>query len=126
MSAGGAPERRYRLTAAARLDPARLAAMSGAQHVEALTAYLMGLLSRFAAALGDRPRVDLAAERAGYREVGFWASDAELDAAFAGLNAALLPLLQHGPGPGRRHRVLSTVSFPTLPSADPPDQETRA
>lgn len=115
VPAGGAPERRYRLTAAVHLDPARLATMTGAQHVEALTAYLMGLLSRFSAVVGPRARVDLVAERIGYREATFHASDAELDAAFAGVNAALMPLLQHGPGPGRRHRVLSTVSFPTLP-----------
>lgn len=118
-SAGGAPERRYRLTGPAQLDPELLNAMTGAQHVEALTTYLMSVLTRFAAVLGSRARVDLAAERIGYREASFWASDAELDAAFAGLNAALAPLLRHEPAPGRRHRVLSTVTFPTQPLAAP-------
>ncbi len=114
-AAGGAPERRYKLTGAHELDPARLAQMSGPQHVEALTGYLMSVLARFSAVVGQAPRVDRVAERMGYREVGFWASDAEFDAAVAGMNAALLPLLSHAPAPERRARTLSTITFPTQP-----------
>jgi len=61
----------------------------------------------------DRGSIDMLADRVGYREISFYATTQELDVAFGAVNAALLPLLQHEAGNGRRQYKLATVLHPT-------------
>ena len=57
-------------------------------------------------------KVDLAADRAGYTEVQFQATDAEFDAAVGQINQAIAPLLQTKPSSERKLRKLVTITHP--------------
>jgi hypothetical protein len=52
------------------------------------------------------------ADYVGYNDVAFWATTAELDAMVAAINQAVMPLLQNGPGNGRRKHKLATITHP--------------
>ena len=108
----GAVERSYRLRGeVASVSPDRLAAMSPDEHRAAFVAFVAGLLAEFDRYLepGD---VDLVRDGVGYRTAGFYADDAELAALGTALAQALGPLVDAGPAPGRRRRLMTTVVLP--------------
>lgn len=109
----GAPERRYTLTRSAHLAQSDIDDLSPDDHRRMFTVYLMTLLREFGLYLGDDTRTpNFTADRTGYTEVTFYASEAEFDAAIQAMNAALGPLLSQQPSPDRRLRKLATVTFP--------------
>lgn len=108
----GAVERTYRLQAErASVTPEDLAEMTPADHRAAFFTFVAGLLADFDryVAAGD---IDLVRDRVGYRQAGFYATDAELDELLAVVSAALVPLLDSAATPERRRRLLTTVLMP--------------
>jgi hypothetical protein len=110
----GIQEKVYRLAQRPYLSAEDVAGMTADDHLRTFTNYVMTLLQGFAdylAAAGATP--DLLADRVGYTEAIFWATDAELDQFQTALNQALLPLLPNdGGGNGRRRRKIAVVSHP--------------
>lgn len=108
----GAIERRYALArGGASLGPEDLAAAGPDDHMHYFATFVATLLGDYARYL-RRERIDLAADGVGYRQVALHLSDAELAELAQALNTALRPFLEHGPAPGRRRRILSTILMP--------------
>jgi DNA-binding transcriptional ArsR family regulator len=112
----GIQEKTYRPAQTAVLGPGAVAMWTADDHVHYFTTYVLTLIHDFAAyvlqAEADRGSIDMLADRVGYREVDFYATTQELDLAFGAVNVALLPLLQHKEGDGRRRYKLATVLHP--------------
>lgn len=115
--ARGAVERTYRLRAErATVQPSELAALTVEEHRAGFLTFVAGLLADFDRYLAT-PGADLERDLVGYRQTGFYASDAELEAVIAALRAAVAPQADVGPGPGRTRRLLTTM---LLPAPHPP------
>jgi len=109
----GAVERTYRLhrvRTAMDLDTA--AAMSTEDHHRGFAAAIAALLAEFNVCLG-REGADPLADSVSYRQFPLWLSDAEKTAFIEELLAAIRARIDHGPCPGRRRHLLSTILFPT-------------
>ena len=117
----GVEEKVYAVAGPARLGPQDVAGLPADVHLRYFTAFLMYLLQGFESYLARNQPIDYVAQRVGYTEVHFQATDEEFAAMAHVLNAALFPLLQHPPGPGRRPQKLATITFPLPPAPDPPD-----
>ena len=124
----GITERTYTLRLfAAQMQPAEVAAMSPQEHASAFVAYVAGLLGdfdRYLAAEQENP----GRAGTGYRVAAMWLTDAELADYQRDLVAISQPRLAHGPGGGRRRRMLYTVMLPapqdpgtSAPTTDAPD-----
>ncbi|WP_040796597.1 helix-turn-helix domain-containing protein [Nocardia higoensis] len=117
----GTVERTYRLElAAAGIDPGDLATMTAEDHRRAFLAYIAGMMLDFDRYLA-RGEIDLARDGIGYSVSGLWLDDAELDALGQALAAAIVPLTNNGPAPGRKLRMLRTVMLPGPQTPDAPD-----
>lgn len=57
-------------------------------------------------------RVDLAADRVGFRQVPLWLSDDELDEVVAELSEALVSRMENRPAHGRRRRLFTSIVMP--------------
>lgn len=110
----GAVERTYSLCfAAARIDPAEAARMTPEQHGNAFLAYVAGMLADADRYLATG-RVDPQRDGADYRAGAVWLSDDEFAEFVRGLAALMEPLTKHGPGDGRRRRLLYGVVLPDV------------
>ena len=108
----GTVERTFRLRAErASVSPAELAAMTPDEHRAAFLAFVATLLADFDRYL-DAGTPDLVRDLAGYRQAGFYATDAELLEVIAAIQAAVHPYREAGPGGGRSRRLLSTILLP--------------
>jgi DNA-binding transcriptional ArsR family regulator len=108
----GITERTYSLRLfAAQLQSAEVAAMSPQEHASAFLAYVAGLLGDFDRYLAAEQE-DPGRSGAGYRVAAMWLTDAELADYQRELVAISQPGLAHGPGEGRRRRMLYTVLLP--------------
>lgn len=115
-SVNGIEEKVYQVARSPFLSADDVAQMTADDHLNTLATFLLLVQQGFANYLAhadDRP--DLLADRVGYTEVQFHASDAEFDALVAALNQALLPLLSLAPDAGRRRRKLVTITHPVDP-----------
>lgn len=108
----GIQEKVYQLNRPARLGPEAVSGASADDHLRYFTTYLMVLLRGFSNYLSDSPDPDFVADRAGYSEVSFWASNSELDALAKKINEALRPLLQQEPGKSRRRHRMALITYP--------------
>lgn len=116
----GTVERTLRLRKErASVSPAELAAMSPDDHRAAFLAFVATLLADFDRYL-TAGTPDLARDLAGYRQAGFYATDAELLDVVAAIQAAVRPRLEAGPGSGRTRRLLSTILLPASESPTAP------
>jgi DNA-binding transcriptional ArsR family regulator len=107
----GTVERVYALrTAGAQLGPDEVARFTRGDHMRYFATFIAGLLGDFARYL-ERPTIDLTADGAGYRQVTFAATDEEMMELGQALNTVIVPVLQNGPAPGRKRRMLATVSI---------------
>lgn len=110
----GIQEKVYRLAQRPYLGPDDMAGVTAADHLRYFTTYVMTLLQGFSdylAAFG--PTLDFAADRVGYTEALFYATDAEMDALQANLNAAFLKVAMNEKGNGRKQRKIAIISHPT-------------
>jgi DNA-binding transcriptional ArsR family regulator len=108
----GIQEKVYQLNRPARLGPEEVAGVSAEDHLRYFTTYLMVLLRGFSKYLSVTPEPDFVADRAGYSEVSFWATNAELDVLARAINEALMPLLQQEAGQGRRRQRMAFITYP--------------
>ncbi len=115
----GTLEKTYALTADGfTLSPGQAGAMGPDDWERAFGAFTASLLGQFGAYLG-RPDADPVADGVSFLTAPLWLSDTELTRLAADLRAVLLPVLDFGPAPGRRRRLLSTVLVPDIE----PDEE---
>lgn len=108
----GAMERTYVLrTAATTITDQELAEMTPDEHRTAFMAYVAGLLGDFDRYLakGD---INLRRDGAGYRIAAMWLNDQEFAELVRDLAVVLQPRLANAPKPGRKRRMLATVSLP--------------
>jgi Helix-turn-helix domain len=108
----GAVERTYVLrTAAARIGPEEVAAMTPEEHRQTFLAFIAGLIGdcdRYLAP-GD---VDPIRDGVSFGLAGMWLTDTELLERGRGLYAVLQPRLANPPAPGRTRQLLATVLLP--------------
>jgi DNA-binding transcriptional ArsR family regulator len=122
----GAVEKTLRVaTGAALLAPEESALLSADDHRQAALIFVTQLLYDFDRYL-RRPGFDLLRDLAGLRMATLYATDEEWRAALTALNAALLPLLNNGPGAGRIARRLATISFPVPEEPEPSEEKETA
>jgi DNA-binding transcriptional ArsR family regulator len=108
----GFVERHYRLRpAAAAITASRAAAASKDDHRRAFATAMAVLLAEYEQYL-DRPDSDPAADLVGYRQHAIWLSDDERTQLIEGMRAAILPIIEHGPGDDRKPYLLSPILFP--------------
>jgi Helix-turn-helix domain len=108
----GAVERTYILRAAAStITDRELSEMSPDEHRAAFMAYMAGLLGDFDRYLADGD-IDLRRDGVGYRIAAMWLNDREFDELIRDLAAVLQPRLANPPKPGRKRRILGTISLP--------------
>ncbi len=109
----GIQEKVYRLAQRPYLGPDDLANVTSEEHFRYFTNYVMTLLQGFSDYLDAAgPAPDFVADRVGYTEAVFYATDAEMDGLMADLNAAFVKLAANGEGNGRKKRKLAIVSHP--------------
>ncbi len=119
----GIEEKVYALAQSPHLsDPALFASLTPEEHLHYFTMYAAALIQGFASYVRHSPHIDMLADRVGYTEALVWATDEELDAFGAALNTALLPLMQRGPGEGRRLRKVGVVVHPFFFPEGAPDE----
>ncbi len=114
----GIQEKVYRLAQRPYLGPDDIVGVTADEHLRYFTTYVMTLLQGFAdylAAAG--PTIDFAADRVGYTEAVFYATDAEMDTLQADLNAAFMKWAGNGPGNGRKQRKIAIISHPAATTA---------
>ena len=105
-------ERTYMLRIlAAQIQPDELAAMTPDQHLQALVAYVAGIL-RDAERYLMTGTPDPVRDGFGYRMAAMWLTDAELADLARDLQRVLQPRLANVPGKGRCRRSLCTVLLP--------------
>lgn len=108
-------EKSYRLAKPTRLRHAQVQGLSLAEHQRMFTTWGATLMQRFADYLSRaaaRGAIDLEADRVGYTERVFYADEAEFDAIASQIEDVLTSAAERPPKPGRRRRVLCTVTFP--------------
>ena len=108
----GVLEKVYQLTAAAHLGPEDIATLTPQDHSRLFSTYVITLLQGFTEYVEGADALDFLADRVGYTELLFYATGEEFDVIQAALNQAIVPLLQNGPGEGRRRRKLATITHP--------------
>ncbi|NIH88333.1 helix-turn-helix domain-containing protein [Amycolatopsis granulosa] len=108
----GAVERTYRLHRSRTvIDGAAAAAMSNEDHRRGFAAGIASLLGEFEVYLGGRG-ADPTADMVTYRQVPLWLDDAEKEALYDDLIAAIRKRLDHKPSADRRRHLLATIMFP--------------
>lgn len=111
----GVVEKVYRLDRPLFLSAEEITGVTAEEHVRYFRAYAMTLIQGFAAyvsaAAGDGS-IDMLADRAGYTETFFMATNEEFDRFSVALNEALRSLLENGAVAGRRKRKLAVITHP--------------
>lgn len=108
----GGVERTYRVvTEAVSLGADDLIGADADDHFRYFATFVGTLLTDYASYL-QTDRIDLAADRVGFRQLPLWLTDEELDELAEELGSALQSRIGHLPGGGRRRRLLTSVVMP--------------
>ncbi len=108
----GSVERTYTLAqAAASIGPAELAAMTPEQHSQGFLAFSAGLIANFDMYLASGTP-DLIRDGVGYNMNAMWLTDAEFLEFARDLALLFRTRLAHGPGNGRKRRIVANVIIP--------------
>lgn len=114
----GIQEKTYQLGEAPMVGPTDMANLTAEQHVNYFTTYLMTVLREFEQYVLNRERqnqpIDFVADRVGYTEATFYATEAEFDQVQQRIQQALLPLLGRQAENGRLRRKLAIITHPML------------
>jgi DNA-binding transcriptional ArsR family regulator len=105
----------FSLAGSTRLSADELANRTAEEHRQHFTAWMATLLTRYTTYLEHAEAaggVDLGADRVGWTERHFYATEAELDAIAAEVEAVFARAAAVPPGKGRRRRRLATITFP--------------
>jgi DNA-binding transcriptional ArsR family regulator len=114
----GTEEKVYALAHAPRIsDPAALAGLSPREHIHYFTMYAAALIGGFADYINTAPEPDYLADRVGYTEAMFYATQEEMDAIGKAINDALLQHAHQHPDAGRTQRKLSVIVHPVREEA---------
>ncbi|WP_420630256.1 helix-turn-helix domain-containing protein [Candidatus Leptofilum sp.] len=113
----GIQEKTYRLDQPTHLGPEDMASLSTDDHIRFFTTYALTLVQDYSRYVTENEPIDMVADRTGYTEVTFYATNTELDSFQHAINTALLRLLGNEPGNGRTRRKLAIVSQP-LPNGN--------
>ena len=111
----GIQEKVYTLAQSPRLGPNEIAELTADDHLRYFSTYVMTLLHGFAAYLSRAEATDslnLLADRVGYTEAYFYATDEELLALAAAMNEVITKLMQNHAGNGRRRYKFAVVTHP--------------
>ena len=108
----GTIERTYQVVEnAVALSADELADADADDHFRYFATFLGTLLADYSAYL-ETDKIDLAADRVGYRQVPLWLTDNEFDDFTAELRALIQQRLDNEPNAQRRRRLLTTVTMP--------------
>ncbi len=119
----GTVERVYGLpVGGAVLDADDVRHLSRDEHMRYFTTFAAGLLGDFARYL-QRDSIDFARDGVGYRQEVFYLSDDEMAEFLRNLGSVVMPVLQNGPAPGRKRRMLTTVMMPTDEPQEPTESD---
>jgi DNA-binding transcriptional ArsR family regulator len=114
----GIQKKTYRIAQPTVLGPADIANWTADDHLRYFTSYTLALIHDFRQFLSAKERrqqpLTMEEDRAGYREVNFYATTEELDAALQAINAAIRPLLITRRESNRRKYKLATVLHPII------------
>lgn len=105
------------------MTPEEFLALSKEDHLRAFTAFTATLLDDFSRYIERNLKLDLIADGVGYHKIPLELNDEEFDQLAANLNAAILPVLNNPPAPGRKRRLFTTIM---LPDPDAVPQESSA
>ena len=118
----GIQEKTYRLAQPPYLSAGDVAELSGEQHIQYFTIYLMTILREFAdyvqrseTKLGG---IDMLADRVGYTEVAIYANQVELDVLQAELNTAIMKVAGNEPGNGRSRHKFAIITHPVKETSE--------
>ncbi len=113
----GIEEKVYAIVGRAHLSQEDMAQLSVEEHLSFFATYVVSLLQAYAAYLetsaDEDGRVDMAADFAGYTEINYFATEAELQQFQQALHAALLPLITNEENEGRRRYRMALIAHPT-------------
>ncbi len=108
----GTIERTYQVVEnAVALSADELADADADDHFRYFATFLGTLLADYSAYL-ETDKIDLAADRVGYRQVPLWLTDNEFDDFTAELRALIQQRLDNEPNAQRRRRLLTTITMP--------------
>ena len=108
----GGVERTYRVvTTSVDLGDSELESATPDDHFRYFATFVGTLLADFATYL-DQERPALGRDRVGYRQTALWLTDEEFDTLAVTMSAAVQAHADNAPTPGRRRRVLSTITMP--------------
>lgn len=111
----GIEEKVYGLAEAPVLgDPSIFAEMGPDENLRYFMMYVASLIQGFSNYAYHSPNLDPLADGVGYSEIMLWATAEEVAALGNTLNEVLLPLVQQGPGDGRRLRKVGLVLHPVF------------
>jgi DNA-binding transcriptional ArsR family regulator len=111
----GVLEKVYAIAQRPHIGPEDVGNLSAEQHLQYFNVFLMTLQQAFGSYLVQAEQggaIDFVADRAGYTEVSFHASQDELDQFVGTVNQALMSLLQNKAAPDRRRQTFSTITHP--------------
>lgn len=111
----GIEEKTYQLAQMPRLSAEDMAGLRAGDHLRFFTTYTMTLLAGFSDYLNRAEAaggIDMMADRVGYSDVAFYASDEEMDELGLAINQAILKLVTNLPGNGRKRRKLAIIGHP--------------
>lgn len=118
----GIQEKTYCLAQQPYLNADDMAELSGEQHVQYFTVYLMNVLREFADYVQrsetESGGIDMLADRVGYTEAAVYVNQAELDVMQADLNAAIMKVARNEPGNGRFKHKFAIITHPVKETSE--------
>ena len=118
----GIQEKTYRLAQQPYLGAGDIAELSGEQHIQYFTVYVMNVLREFADYVQRSEMqaggIDMVSDRVGYTELAIYANHVELDVLQAELNAAIMKVARNEPGNGRSRHKFAIITHPVKETSE--------
>ena len=108
----GIEEKEYQIANVPRVTQEDLVDLSGEEHLQYFTIYLVTLLEGFKRYLESSLEVDYLRDRTGYTEIDFWATGEELDQLSQSINQSVKTLVEQKPSKKRRLQKFAIITYP--------------